>query len=107
MASLTIDEECALAEPVPCQNCDANCWKAGWLLLPDPAEGEGEEDRQNLCDNCFLFTKRAKGAERRFRGKITPSEPKKDKPKATPKAKKPPAPKAIKKKPPAAKRTLK
>jgi hypothetical protein len=98
------DEEGETAEPepgpVPCYNCDADCWKAGWLLLADEVEG----DRRNLCDNCFLFTPKPKGAERRFKGNIIPCKPKKEKTKVV---KKKAAPKVVKKKPAAVKRTLK
>jgi hypothetical protein len=95
------DGEKAEPEPVPCDNCDANCWKVGWLLLPE----EGEE-RKNLCDNCFLFTPKPKGAERRFQGKIVPAVPKKEKKKVV-KKKPAAAPKVVKKKPAAVKRTRK
>jgi hypothetical protein len=92
-AKVMPDEDGEKAEPVPCFNCDANCWKAGWLLLA----GEEGEDRKNLCDNCFLFTPKPKGAERRFQGKIkiVPIVPKKEKRKV------------VKKKPAAVKRTRK
>jgi hypothetical protein len=87
--------------PVPCDNCDADCWKVGWLLLAE----EGE-DRKNLCDNCFLFTPKPKGAERRYQGSIRPNVPKKEKKKVI-KKKPAAAPKAVKKKPAAVKRTRK
>mmetsp|Transcript_134694 Transcript_134694/g.200453 ORF Transcript_134694/g.200453 Transcript_134694/m.200453 type:complete len:91 (-) Transcript_134694:397-669(-) len=82
--------------PIPCFKCDADCWRRGWLLLAE----EGETQRNDICDNCLLFHKNVKGAERRFDGAIKPNEPKKK-----------PAPKkktaAVKKKPAATKKSLK
>ena len=86
-------------EPIPCFKCDADCWSRGWLLLAD--EDAGETTRNDLCDNCLLFHKKVKGAERRFDGEIKPQEPKK---KPAPKKKKETA---VKKTPAASKKSLK
>lgn len=60
---------------IPCWNCEADCWRRGWVL---PAETEGEEPK-DLCDNCLLFTKGVTLAQRRFDGKIKPLPEKKNK----------------------------
>jgi hypothetical protein len=94
------DEEPMTPTVIPCFKCDNDCWRRGWLLLPDEEEEGGV--RNNICDDCLLFHKKVKGAERRFDGKIKPNAPKKPKP--APKKKKATA---IKKKPAAAKNTRK
>lgn len=80
---------------IPCFQCEADCWSRGWLLL---AEEEGGE-RKDICDNCLLFHKKVKGAERRFDGEIKPNEPKKAKGGAK-------TANPVKKKPAAAKKSL-